>query len=157
MHTYRYTLGEVVGHDVVDAILPNKYGTSSTASVAIDMLRSFSNNIRIGLYNDGRYRRWCTVRQVFQYGLGKTIRGQGFQPTGFLNQPPTVLRAVNGLKAKYATEGHQLYEEAINGILEKKTKTAHGRSSDIQGSFMLAMQDGFMSEPTRVVGVEGEE
>jgi hypothetical protein len=26
-----------------------------------------------------------------------------------------------------------------------------------QGSFMLAMQDGFMSEPTRVVGVEGEE
>ena len=42
--------------------------------------------------------------------------------TGFLNQPPTVLRAaVNGLKAHYESEGHQL-EEAINSILEKKPR-----------------------------------
>ena len=61
---------------------------------------------------------------VFQYDFGKTIQGQSFQTTGFLNQPPTVLRAaVNGLMAQYESEGHRL-EEAINSILEKKPKTA---------------------------------
>ena len=45
---------------------------------------------------------------VFQYDFGKTIQDQDFQHTGFLNQPPTVLRAaVNGLKAQYEIEGHQ--------------------------------------------------
>jgi len=134
-----YTLGEVAGHNVVVAVLPDgEYGTSSAASVAIDMLRSFPD-IRIGLMvgiGGGAPSRKNDIRLgdivvstprsdqggVFQYDFGKTIQGQSFQPTGFLNQPPTVLRtAVNGLKAKYETEGHQL-EEAINGILETKPK-----------------------------------
>jgi hypothetical protein len=34
---------------------------------------------------------------------------------------------------------------------------AKGIDNGVGKSFMLAMQDGFMSEPTRVVGVEGEE
>ena len=59
---------------------------------------------------------------VFQYDFGKTIQDQSFRTTRFLNQPPTVLRAaVNGLKAQYESEGHQL-EEAINSILEKKPR-----------------------------------
>jgi hypothetical protein len=59
---------------------------------------------------------------VLQYDFGKTIQDQRFRPTGFLNQPPMVLRtAVNGLKAQYEHEGHQL-EEAINSILEKKLR-----------------------------------
>lgn len=43
---------------------------------------------------------------VFQYDFGKTIQGQGFQETGFLNQPPMVLlTAMNGLMAEYESEG----------------------------------------------------
>jgi hypothetical protein len=30
---------------------------------------------------------------VFQYDFGKTIQDQSFRPTGFLNQPPVLLRA----------------------------------------------------------------
>lgn len=42
-----YTLGEIAGHNVVIAVLPDQeYGLSSAASVAVDMINSFPN-IRI--------------------------------------------------------------------------------------------------------------
>jgi hypothetical protein len=54
--------------------------------------------------------------------FGKTIQDQSFRSTGFLNQPPMVLRtAVSGLKAQYESEGHQL-EEAFNSILKMKSR-----------------------------------
>jgi nucleoside phosphorylase len=134
-----YTLGKVGKHNVVIAVLPEgEYGISSAASVARDMLHSFPN-IRIGLMvgiGGGAPSPKHDIRLgdivvsaprdgkggVFQYDFGKTIQDQSFQPTGFLNQPPIVLRtAVSGLKAQYESEGHQL-EEAINGILEKKSR-----------------------------------
>jgi len=134
-----YTLGKVGKHNVVIAVLPDgEYGISSAASVARDMLHSFPN-IKIGLMvgiGGGAPSRKHDIRLgdiivsaprdgrggVFQYDFGKTIQDQSFRPTGFLNQPPMVLRsAVNGLKAQYESEGHQL-EEAINGILEKKPR-----------------------------------
>lgn len=60
---------------------------------------------------------------VFQYDFGKTIQDQSFQTTGFLNQPPAILRtAMNGLKAQYEIEGHQLLEAAIDNILAKKPR-----------------------------------
>jgi nucleoside phosphorylase len=56
---------------------------------------------------------------VFRYDFGKTVQGQGFCSTRFLNQPPTILRtAVNGLRAQYERKGHQL-EEAIGDVLDK--------------------------------------
>src|SRR5437764_10262289 len=120
-----YTLGKVGKHNVVIAVLPDgEYGTDSAASVARDMLHSFPN-VRIGLMvgiggassspkhdillgdivisapRDGK-------GGVFQYDLGKKTQDQSFQQTRFLDQPPTVLRtAVNGLKAKYESDGHQ--------------------------------------------------
>ncbi|RYP59454.1 hypothetical protein DL770_010191 [Monosporascus sp. CRB-9-2] len=134
-----YTLGEIGKHNVVIAVLPDgEYGTASAASVARDMLHSFPN-IRIGLMvgigggapspkhdirlgdivvstpSDGR-------GGVFQYDFGKTIQDQVFWTTGFLDQPPTVLRtAVSGLKAQYESDGHQL-EEVINIALQKKSR-----------------------------------
>jgi len=58
-------------------------------------------------------------RVVFQYDFGKTIQDQKFQTTGFLNQPPVLLRAaVTDLRAQYEEEGHHL-EDAINTVLEK--------------------------------------
>lgn len=45
---------------------------------------------------------------VFQYDFGKTIQDQEFRPTGFLNQPPELLRAtVADIRAEHEIEGHQ--------------------------------------------------
>ncbi|KAF2176589.1 purine and uridine phosphorylase [Zopfia rhizophila CBS 207.26] len=134
-----YTLGKIGKHNVVIAVLPDgEYGISSVAGVARDMLHSFPN-IRIGLMvgvGGGAPSSKHDIRLgdivvssprdgkggVFQYDFGKTIQDQSFRPTGFLNQPPGVLRAaVNGLKAQYESEGHRL-EEAIDSILEKKPR-----------------------------------
>jgi nucleoside phosphorylase len=130
-----YTLGKVGKHNVVIAVLPEgEYGISSAAAVARDMLHSFSN-VRIGLIvgiGGGAPNQKHDIRLgdivvsaprdgkggVFQYDFGKTIQDQSFRSTGFLNQPPALLRAaVNGLKAQYERKGHRL-EESINSILE---------------------------------------
>jgi nucleoside phosphorylase len=134
-----YTLGKVGRHNVVIAVLPDgEYGTSSAAIVARDMLHSFPN-IRIGLMvgiGGGAPSLKHDIRLgdivvsaprdgkggVFQYDFGKTIQDQSFQTTGFLNQPPVILRAaMTGLKAQYESEGHQL-EAAIDNLLEKKPR-----------------------------------
>ena len=134
-----YTLGKVGKHNVVIAVLPHgEYGISSATGVAKDMLHSFPN-VRIGLMvgiGGGAPSPKHDIRLgdivvsasgngkggVFQYDFGKTTQGQDFQDTGFLNQPPTVLRAaVNGLMAQYESEGHQL-EEDINSVLERKPR-----------------------------------
>jgi nucleoside phosphorylase len=134
-----YTLGKVGKHNIVIAVLPDgEYGISSATGAARNMLHSFPN-VRIGLMvgiGGGAPSRKHDIRLgdvvvsaprdgnggVFQYEFGKTIQDQSFRTTGFLNQPPTVLRAaVNGLMSQYESEGHGL-EEAINGVLEKKPR-----------------------------------
>ncbi|KAL2808662.1 hypothetical protein BJX63DRAFT_435880 [Aspergillus granulosus] len=134
-----YTLGKICGHNVVIAVLPNgEYGTSSAAGVAKDMLHSFPNvklglmvgiaggaprldddvvhDIRLGdivVSSTGRGRGG-----VFQYDFG-IQRQEGFTPTGFLNQPPVILRtAVSGLRSQYEIHGHRL-QEAIEAIFGK--------------------------------------
>lgn len=134
-----YTLGKIGRHNVVIAVLPEgEYGTASAASVARDMLHSFPN-VRIGLMvgiggaapsqkHDIRLGDVVVSAPrdgnggVFQYDFGKTMQDQSFRTTGFLNQPPVVLRAaVNGLKAQYERKGHQLNEN-INNILEENPR-----------------------------------
>ncbi|KAL7928620.1 nucleoside phosphorylase domain-containing protein [Trichoderma chlorosporum] len=134
-----YTLGRIGQHKVVIAVLPDgEYGIASAASVARDMLHSFPN-VRIGLMvgiGGGAPSRSNDVRLgdvvvsaprdgmggVFQYDFGKTIQNQSFQTTGFLNQPPTVLRtAMAGLRSQYETEGHE-YEAIIREILDKRPR-----------------------------------
>lgn len=129
-----YQLGSMGGHNVVIAVLPHgEYGTVSAASVARDMLHSFPN-IRIGLMvgiGGGAPSREHDIRLgdivvsapcggeggIFQYDYGKTIQDQSFQATGFLNQPPRILRsAVSGLMAEHEPNGHQ-YEENIRNVL----------------------------------------
>jgi nucleoside phosphorylase len=134
-----YTLGRVGRHNVIIAGLPDgEYGIAAAAGVARDMLHSFPN-IRIGLMvgiGGGAPSQKHDIRLgdvvvsapndgkggVLQYDFGKTIQDQSFKTTGFLNQPPTVLRtAMNGLKAQYEIDGHEL-EKAINDILEKRPR-----------------------------------
>jgi nucleoside phosphorylase len=136
--TNDYTLGRVGEHNVVIAVLPDgEYGVTSAAIVAANMLHSFPN-VRIGLMvgigggSPGKHdiRLGDIVVSaprdgeggVFQYDFGKTIQGQGFQHTRFLNQPPTTLRtALTGLQAQYKRKGHRL-DEAIKIILEKNPR-----------------------------------
>jgi nucleoside phosphorylase len=134
-----YTLGKVGKNNVVIAVLPDgEYGIASAASVARDMLASFPN-VRFGLMvgiGGGAPSKKNDIRLgdvvvsaprdgnggVFQYDFGKTLHDKSFRPTGFLEQPPTILRAaVNILKTHYEIEGHH-FEEAINAILEKKPR-----------------------------------
>lgn len=134
-----YTLGKMGKHNVVIAVAPDgEYGTQSAATVARDMLHSFVN-IRIGLMvgiAGGAPSSKHDIRLgdvvvsaprdakggVFQYDFGKQRQEQEFLATGFLNQPPPLLRAaVAALRALYESDGHQL-KEAVDDVLDKKSR-----------------------------------
>ena len=134
-----YTTGKMGEHNVVIAVLPDReYGISSAASVARDMMHSFCN-IRVGLMvgiGGGAPSKKRDIRLgdvvvsapgndkggVFQYDFGKTIQDQSFKPTGFLNQPPAVVRtAMTKIRGQYAIDGHNI-EVAINNILRNKPR-----------------------------------
>ncbi|KAG7402908.1 Ankyrin repeat domain-containing protein 50 [Fusarium oxysporum f. sp. rapae] len=121
-----YALGRIGKHNVVMAALPkSEYGTTSAATVARDMLRSFPN-IRFGLMvgiGGGAPSAKHDIRLgdvvvstrsngkggVFQYDYGKAIQEHAFVATGSLNQPPQLLlTALSSLEAEYELEGHQL-------------------------------------------------
>ncbi|KAK9441880.1 Pfs, NB-ARC and Ankyrin domain protein [Metarhizium brunneum] len=108
-----YTLGRMGNHHIVIAVLPSgEYGIASAAIVAKDMLHSFPN-IKVGLMvgiGGGAPSQKHDIRLgdvvvsdprdgiggVFQYDFGKILQDQmkdvEFRTTGFLNQPPIVLR-----------------------------------------------------------------
>ncbi|CAH0055577.1 unnamed protein product [Clonostachys solani] len=132
-----YTLGKLGKHNVVIGVMPDgEYGLSAATGVVTDIVHSFPN-IRVGLMvgiGGGAPSEKHDIRLgdvvvsaprdgnggVFQYDFGKTIQGQKFQTTKFLDQPPALLRsAIADLKAEYEGEGHCL-EDAIDVILEKK-------------------------------------
>jgi nucleoside phosphorylase len=134
-----YTLGKIGEHNVVIAVLSvGEYGTSSAASVASNMLTSFPN-IRIGLMvgiaggapsqrNDirlGDIVVSCPQNGnggVFQHDFGKEIQTQQFKHSGYLNQPPPLLRsAVAGLMTQYKRKGHRI-DSIIQDALEKNER-----------------------------------
>ncbi|KAH0034984.1 purine and uridine phosphorylase, partial [Aureobasidium melanogenum] len=136
-----YILGKMKGHNVVIAVLPDgEYGQTSATSVVKDMLSSFPN-IRVGLMvgigggaptaqNDIRLGDIVVSSPqngtggVYQYDYGKLIQGQGFQQTGFLNQPSTLVRTtVSGLKSQYKRRGHEI-DETIKAVLNKNLRLA---------------------------------
>jgi ankyrin repeat protein/nucleoside phosphorylase len=105
--TNLYTCGRVGQHNVVIACLPKgQTGTNSAAAVAVQMRSTFSS-IKFGLMvgvGGGVPSSKADVRLgdvvvsnpdnthggVVQYDFGKAMPG-GFQRTGFLNTPPTIL------------------------------------------------------------------
>lgn len=159
-----YTLGEVGKHNIVIATLPEgEYGIAVAASVAGDMLNSFPN-IRFGLMvgiGGGAPNQMHDIRLgdiiisvpregsggVLQYDFGKSIQGQEFHMTGFLDQPPRLLRAaVSNLKARYEEQGHQL-DDAINKVLrgrprlQKNYKRPDQRSDRLYQSTFIHLPD----------------
>ncbi|KAF5584277.1 AGC PKA kinase, partial [Fusarium subglutinans] len=133
-----YTLGKIGKHNTVIAVLPDgEYGTNSAARVGSDLQHTFPN-VRIGLLvgigggaptkHDVRLGDIVVSapRQghggIFQYDFGKTVQNQSFHTTGFLNQPPVLLRAaMNDLKAKYEVDGHDI-EGAVQALLDKRPR-----------------------------------
>lgn len=134
-----YILGKIGGHNVVIAVLPmGEYGTKSAASVARDILHTFSN-IRFGLMvgiGGGAPSKEHDIRLgdvvvscsgngkggFLQYDYGKAIQGLGFQKTGFLNQLPQVLSTVVvTLRGRHISDGNEI-EEDIRTVFAKKKK-----------------------------------
>lgn len=131
-----YTLGSIGKHNVVIASLPPR-GTS-VATVARDMMLSFPN-VRIALMvgiGGGVPSKNHDIRLgdivvsapedghgvLLQYYHGGNTQDENFQFTGFLDQPPLILRAaVAGLRAQYKRQGHRI-EETANTVAENNKR-----------------------------------
>jgi nucleoside phosphorylase len=121
-----YTLGEIGGHNVVVAVLP-EIGNNAAATVATQLLNDFPS-IRFGLLvgiggavpgdeggDDVRLgdvvvsQPTDTFGGVVQYDLGKKLVDGSFERTGRLNKPPSVLSAnVRKLQAQHSRVGSQI-------------------------------------------------
>jgi nucleoside phosphorylase len=121
-----YTLGNIGGHNVVVAVLP-EIGNNAAATVANQLLNDFAK-IRFGLLvgigggvpgdagaNDVRLgdvvvsQPKDTFGGVVQYDLGKKLADGSFKRIGELNKPPPVLSAnVQRLQAQHSRLGSQI-------------------------------------------------
>jgi uncharacterized delta-60 repeat protein len=134
-----YTFGRIGSHKVVIACLPKgKYGLTSAASVAKDMLRSFPS-IRFGmmvgigggapsLKNDIRLGDVVVSSPVgrtggvIYYEFGKTIQDQQFERTGALDAPPSMLlMALSVIGGRHERKGHRI-AESINEMVERNPR-----------------------------------
>jgi nucleoside phosphorylase len=124
---------------VVIACLPKgKYGLTSAASVATDMLRSFPS-IRFGMMvgiGGGAPSQKHDIRLgdvvvsspvgrtggVIHYELGKTIQNQKFELTGALDAPPPMLlTALSVIGALHERKGHRI-TESVHGMIERNPR-----------------------------------
>lgn len=123
-----YVLGRIHDHNVVLACLPaGVYGTVSAATVATNMLRTFTGmrfglmvGIGGGIPNLGKNvdirlgdvvvsQPDKTHGGVVQFDLGKNLGEGMFEPKGFLRPPPTVLlTALANLQSLHPIEGNQI-------------------------------------------------
>ncbi|QKX64667.1 uncharacterized protein TRUGW13939_11843 [Talaromyces rugulosus] len=125
-----YSLGNIGDHNVVITCLPSGiYGTTSAATVAMDMTHSFpsiryrfmvgigggipskKNDIRLG--DIVLCKPTDTISGVFQYHMRKKLQGSRSLSTGALNKPPhTLLTAIAILQSQ-----HLVNESKISSYL----------------------------------------
>jgi hypothetical protein len=125
-----YVLGRVGEHNVVMACLPaGVYGTNAAATVANNMLRTFTG-LRFGLMvgiggGIPNLEKEVDIRLgdvvvsqpdkthggVVQYDLGKNLGKGKFERKGFLSPPPT-LRGFDGQSSVHAMPGRGDLERA---------------------------------------------
>lgn len=139
--TNSYTLGRIGKHYVVIAGLPGgQYGIAAATAVAINMMRTFSQSLRIGLMvgigggipsaeNDIRLgdivvsQPEGTCGGVLQYDLGKEVGEDEFVRVGSLNSPPQVLlTAVANMRATALTDDPK-YPNFIKKAIKRNTRT----------------------------------
>lgn len=139
--TNSYTLGRVGKHYVVIACLPGgQYGITPATTVAINMMRTFSRSMRIGLMvgigggipsadHDVRLgdivvsRPDGTCGGVLQYDMGKVVKGSKLERTGSLNSPPRSLLTAAANMQKDAISDDPSYPEYIKKAIQRNTRT----------------------------------
>ncbi|KKP02874.1 hypothetical protein THAR02_05050 [Trichoderma harzianum] len=137
--TNSYTLGRIGKHYVAIAGL-GQSGTTSATAVAINMMRTFSPSLRIGLmvgiaagipslahdirlgdivvsYPEG------TCGGVVQYDMGKIVKEGKLMRTGSLNAPPrSLITAVTNMRAATLTDDPR-YPEYIEKAIQRSART----------------------------------
>ncbi|KAL4971323.1 nucleoside phosphorylase domain-containing protein [Aspergillus desertorum] len=103
-----YEFGELNGHHIVIAYLPNgAYGTVSAAAVVSRMRLTFPRlqfGLMVGIGGGVPSKRNDIRSGEVLYDYGKAAQGGQFEPTGILNQPPQVLLThMSQLEAKQIT------------------------------------------------------
>ncbi|KAK2765806.1 g-protein beta wd-40 repeats containing [Colletotrichum kahawae] len=146
-----YILGHIQGHNVVIACLPaGIYGTTTAATVAKDLLRTFKS-IRFGLLvgigggapsraNDIRLgdvvvsQPTGTTGGAIQYDRGKTVQDGEFHRKGSLNSPPQVLlTALSRLQTEHYSRKSKITQylsEMVQETPEMKKKFSYQGSSN---------------------------
>ena len=148
-----YTLGEMEGHNIVIAVLP-EIGTNAAATVAIQLLNDFPS-VRFGLLvgigggvpdkeeggDDIRLgdvvvsKSTDTFGGVVQYDMGKQT-AEGFKRTGTLNKPPGILRsAVQTLLARHEREDSRISHylvEMVDKFPKMNEKYTYPRQAEDQ-------------------------
>lgn len=132
-----YEFGELNGHHIVIAHLPDGvYGTVSAAAVVSRMRLTFSrlqfglmvgigggvpsknNDIRLGdvvVSKPGKNHSG-----VIQYDYGKAVQNGEFEHTGTLNKPPQILLMhMSQLEAKQISEGDNTLFMIVREVLER--------------------------------------
>ncbi|ETS77358.1 hypothetical protein PFICI_11232 [Pestalotiopsis fici W106-1] len=141
-----YTLGQIQGHNVVIACLPaGTYGTTTAATVAKDLLRTFKSirfDLMVGI-GGGAPSRIHDIRLgdivvsqpdrtnggIIQYDRGKIVKDGEFQRTGSLNAPPqTLLTALARLQAKHMIEESRI-PQFLDDLVTKVPKKAKKKFS----------------------------
>ncbi|OJJ42569.1 hypothetical protein ASPZODRAFT_104980, partial [Penicilliopsis zonata CBS 506.65] len=139
--TNSYTLGRIGNHYIVIACLPGgQYGTTSATTVAINMMRTFSASLRIGVMvgiGGGIPSATHDIRLgdiaisypegvcggVLQYDMGKVGEGGKLRRTGFLSSPPkSLLTAVSNMRAVELTDDH-CYPDYIQNAMTRTVRT----------------------------------
>lgn len=134
-----YTCGRMGDFHVVVACLPKgRYGLTSAATVAKDLLYSFPS-IRFGLMvgiGGGAPTRKQDIRLgdivvsaparradgVIHYEFGRTVQNKAFTPVGHLSAPPRVLlTAAQQLDAFHQRRGHQILE-TISQVIQRNPR-----------------------------------
>jgi nucleoside phosphorylase len=139
--TNSYVLGRIGRHHVAIASPGGQYGTTSATTVAINMMRSFSESIRIGLMvgiggglpsaaHDIRLGDIVvshpegTCGGVVQYDVEKLVEEGELYQIGSLNSPPrSILTAVSNMRATELTDD-PCYPEYIENAIKRTARTS---------------------------------
>jgi nucleoside phosphorylase/tetratricopeptide (TPR) repeat protein len=145
-----YDFGELNGHHIVIAYLPNGvYGTVSAATVTSRMRLTFprlqlglmvgigggvpseSHDIRLGdvvVSKPGKKHGG-----VIQYDYGQAVQGGQFEQTGVLNQPPqALLTHMTWLESKHITGAEDAILQLVSVVLERDPSIREGFSAPEQ-------------------------
>ncbi len=133
-----YSFGRIGDHNVVIAGLPNgKYGTSSAATVAKDLLRSFSSiriRLMVGIGGGAPSHKHDirlgdvvvsspsgTTGGIVYYDFGKVVQEKEFERTGSLNAPPTaLLTALQNIQNLHKRNGHRIVESIASMVQQNR-------------------------------------